>query len=171
MQPQRLRASSGEEEPPGDSQPKLPFPRNPHEHFSRNGSFKPRPNSPRTASPSSPSEQRVLSPGRFSSSVSQRLRNSPSGSEAACTCDAALELEEMRSFTDRVTALNSVLLTNISSLYKTAREEIKRKDQMLAEKDKQISDLTAELETLRRRLSEYTRSSYRSQSHRGRGDS
>ncbi|PFH32848.1 hypothetical protein BESB_014610 [Besnoitia besnoiti] len=67
---------------------------------------------------------------------------------AACACSSAA-LAELRDQNARLSALNSVLLANISSLYKTAKEEVKRRDDMLAEKDAAIAQLRQELRTLK----------------------
>lgn len=66
--------------------------------------------------------------------------------EARKPATVATEEGELRGHLRRVEALNEVLLTNISSLYKTAKAELDRKDAAIAEKDRQIADLRLKLQ-------------------------
>ncbi|KEP65031.1 UNVERIFIED_CONTAM: hypothetical protein HHA_243980 [Hammondia hammondi] len=69
-------------------------------------------------------------------------------SESACSCSCRTEVEALQSHNARLHALNAVLLTNMSSLYKTAKEEVKRRDALLAEKEEAIAQLRSELQGL-----------------------
>ncbi|EPR56654.1 hypothetical protein TGDOM2_243980 [Toxoplasma gondii GAB2-2007-GAL-DOM2] len=69
-------------------------------------------------------------------------------SESSCSCSCRIEVEALQSHNARLHALNTVLLTNMSSLYKTAKEEVKRRDALLAEKEEAIAQLRSELQSL-----------------------
>ncbi|CBZ52068.1 conserved hypothetical protein [Neospora caninum Liverpool] len=81
----------------------------------------------------------------------EKERETP-GSDAACGCACSAETQALRVHNERLSALNSVLLANMSSLYKTAKEELKRRDVMLEEKDNAIAQLQRDIQSLKDQL-------------------